>query len=245
MGTFSFVWDAPWDWIIVVFLLIMLLRGKARGFLEAFITSAASILGLLGGYFFSEPVGAWLCDKTNFNNLFRNMMDKQFLNSWKTAIESGASSAQDFQSGIIESMNDSIFGRFIGEVQGIDFASSSQDIFSTMQTTLYGIADNFAMSIAVAIAFLLIIFLIRLILGKIIVGIFLPIVTKISLVKGVDSLLGAVFGLLKGSVTVVVVCLVVMLLGSTFVPVLADTINANTCGIYGLIVSLVSNISLF
>lgn len=245
MENLSFVWNAPWDWIVVVFLLIMLLRGKARGFMEAFITSAASILGFVGGYFFSEPLGNWLCEKTKFNGLFRNMMDKQFLDSWKTAIESGASSAQDFQSGIIESMNDSIFGRFIGEVQGIDFASSSQDIFSTMQTTLYNIADNVALTIAVAVAFLLIIFLIRVILGKVVIGIFLPIVTNIKLVKGVDSLLGAIFGLLKGAVTVVVVCLLIMLLGSTFIPVLSDTINASTSGIYGLVTSLISSISLF
>lgn len=187
--------------LFLLFLLITIISTE-RGFVNS-VWSSVTVLGsFVVAYVLGDAVGNWICD-----NFVLKYITEYAYNVVEALIDRNANSYNI--SGLFESLPD----EFVALVEncGADL-SALEDQFSSSLTLsadeLYSFAESVAspisqtLSNAIAIVSLFLISLLSLWL----VGLVVKIIVKIPIIKTLNSLLGFVFGMLKGLVIVWILC---------------------------------------
>lgn len=187
--------------LFLLFLLITIISTE-RGFVDSVWSSVTIIGSFIVAYLFSSVVGEWICD-----NFVLKHISEYAYDIVESLIENNADSYNI--AGLFESLPEEFItlaqncGADISALEA-QFASSltlsSAELYSFAESVAAPLSQTLSNAIAIVSIFLISLLIFWL------VGLVVKVIVKIPIIKTLNSLLGFVFGVLKGLVIVWILC---------------------------------------
>jgi len=195
------------DFILIVFLLLMIILGISKGFVKMAISFLSGIVAFIAAFILSKPIAGFLETLSIFDGA-------------KLKIENFLTGKFDTTAESIESAITSMeYPGFVKEFLLEKFSDTGQ----TLETGLQTLAGNIFNLMLVALSFIILLVSIRIaffFLEKIIEGSF----AKIKVLNVTNKLLGAAFSTLQAVLVVYIVLGIIALLSSRM-PAITETIS--------------------
>lgn len=211
---------------LVAVAIIVISASAKKGFLSSLLESLSLIISAAVSYFITPSVSEFIYQKFVYNSV------KSKLSEAVLSISSGQSLGEKITE-LVSSLPEGALR--LAQSAGVDVnglaSTVSQSAVGTNEALVNTVADNIAYKILI-VAIEAIVFLVLFVLLSIAIRFFSKLLTKIikklRLMGTVNKLLGAVLGVLKAAVIVLVICTVMFFIaGSTDNVGLADTIAAS------------------
>lgn len=187
--------------LFLLFLLITIISTE-RGFVDSVWSSVTIIGSFIVAYLFSSVVGEWICD-----NFVLKHISEYAYDIVESLIENNVDSYNI--AGLFESLPEEFItlaqncGADISALEA-QFASSltlsSAELYSFAESVAAPLSQTLSNAIAIVSIFLISLLIFWL------VGLVVKVIVKIPIIKTLNSLLGFVFGVLKGLVIVWILC---------------------------------------
>lgn len=232
---------------IVVFLVIFIIVGIKRGLMNSILLNFSLGINCLISFFFCRPIkyiiGHWFgLNKAIFNHYYTTLSSIDSFNvNLMTVTEENLHNAVDtaINDGHFNFISKTMFKIFLNKRNLYETLHSTTYETRTMADIVPQIYTNFFVTI--------IAFLVSLVLVFAIVKLFQLLVNKlrtVGFVKGVDNSLGAVYGLFRCFLVLVVICIIIKFLSAfSFMNSVVNYINGSLFGrfIYAQINDFINN----